>query len=257
MSFHGGFFPDIQQQQVALSASRSDLKLPPQADWEAILAPLRTDFQRQLASPYSFQTLSGHCWGIIWLRTCYGDGTDEAHQGLLKMLNQDLALEVEENILDDVALYDYGDDWRRIFEVVPERLFEETLEGVDMRDAPHEARFLEAHEARFLEAQRKLELDEAAGMDAWRQATAKSHDLAVCNYLFVADKEALESGEVLVVFFDDRGRTVRQSRVQPEYCEEIAGAWFDCFIDEMEVFTEADIGPDYLPEGSCRPPYAV
>ena len=61
----------------------------------------------------------------------------------------------------------------------------------------------------------------------------------------------------LVVFFHDCGKTVRQSRVQPEHCEEIAGAWFDCFIDEMEVFTEADTGPDYLPRGSYGPPYAM
>lgn len=62
----------------------------------------------------------GYCWGVIWLRTCYDEGTDEQHQKLLNVLNEELALELEENILDDAALYDYGDDWRRIFEVAPE-----------------------------------------------------------------------------------------------------------------------------------------
>lgn len=83
------------------------------------------------------------------------------------------------------------------------------------------------------------------------------HSQAVCKYLFILDKVALDTGKVLVVFFDDCGRTVRQSRIQPEHCEEIAGAWFDCFIDEMEVFTEVDIGPDYVPGGSRGPQYAI
>lgn len=244
--------PDAYQQLHAVrSASQSDLDLPPQADWESILAPLRTNFQRQLASPYSFQTLGVHCWGIIWLRTCYDEGTDEAHQKLLNVLNEELALEVEENILDDAALYDYGDDWRRIFEVVPERLFGELLDDADMRDTP------EKHEAPIREAQRDLDMGEVADTDAFKQATARLHCEAVCNYLFVADKVALETGKVLIVFFDECGRTVRQSRMQPEHCEMIAGAWFDCCIDEMDEFLEGDIGADYLPGGSCGPPYAM
>jgi hypothetical protein len=244
--------PDVQKQlNAAHSASQSKSELPPQEDWESILAPLRTDFQRQLASPYSFQLDGFHCWGVIWLRTCYDQGTDEAHQGLLRELNLDLALEMEENILDDAALCDYGDDWHRIFEVIPERLFEEILHDADMRDAPEE------HEALIREAQRNLDIDEAVDMDSWKQATTRFHSDAVCKYLFVADKVAFDTGKVLIVFFDDCGRTVRQSRVQPEYCQEIAGAWSDCFIDEMEEFTEAEIGADYLPGGLCGPPFAT
>jgi len=244
--------PDLQKQlNAARSASQSKSQLPPQEHWECILAPLRTDFQRELASPYSFQPDGFHCWGVIWLRTCYGEGTDEAHQGLLRELNVDLALEMEENILDDAALYDYDDDWHHILEVIPERLFEEIWDGVDMWEAPEE------HEARVREARQNLDVDDVTDMNVWKQATARFHYEAVCKYLFVADKVALDTGRVLVVFFNDCGGTVRQSRVLPEYCQEIAGAWFDCFIDEMEEFTEAEIGPDYLPGGLCGPPFAT
>jgi hypothetical protein len=72
----------------------------------------------------------------------------------------------------------------------------------------------------------------------------KFHFCAACGYFFVADKMALDTGKVLVVFFDDCGRTVRKSRVQPEHYEGIAGAWFDGFIDEMDEFAEAEICPD-------------
>lgn len=212
---------------------------------------MRTDFQCQLASLYSFQPEGFHCWGIIWLRTCYDEGTDEAHQRLLSELNQDLALEVEENILDDATLYDYGDHWYRIFEVIPERLFEEVLGDIDMWTTPAE------YEKRIREAQPNLGIKEMADINVFKEATMNFHSQATCNYLFISDKVALNTGKVLVVFFNDCGKTVRQWRVQPEHCEEIAGAWFDCFIDEMEVFTEADTGPDYLPRGSYGPPYAM
>jgi hypothetical protein len=59
-------FSNVQQQlHVSRYASQARLELLPQLDWESILAPIRTDFQRQLVSPYSFQPDGFHCWGII------------------------------------------------------------------------------------------------------------------------------------------------------------------------------------------------
>lgn len=242
----------LQQLHVARLAGRSDLELPPQAEWESILAPLRTEFQRQLASPYSFMPNEGHCWGVIWLRTCYDDGSEEAHQKLLNVLHDELALELKENILDDVALYDYGDDWRRIFEVVPERLLQELL---DDDYEPQTA--LDEPQATMREMLRDLRVDEVTRANAWKMAIVRLHLDAAGNYVLVADKVALDTGKVLVVFFDDCGRTVRDSRIEAELCDGLAGAWFDGCIDEDNVFTEANIGPDYLTGGSCGPPLAT
>jgi hypothetical protein len=155
---------------------------------------------------------------------------------------------VEENILNDVTLYNYGNDWHRIFEVIPERLLEEVRDDANMRVTPEE------NASWIREAKRNLNIDEMADIDTFKQATAEYHARVVCKYLFIADKISLETGKVLVVFFDDCGRTVRQSRLKPEHCEQTAGAWFDGFIDEMDEFAEAAIGPDYLPGGSCGPP---
>lgn len=158
---------------------------------------------------------------------------------------------MEENILDDAVLYDYGDNWRRIFEVAPERLFEEMIDEANGMPTPEE------NQTRIRELQRNVVIDEAANIDAFRQATTKLHFWATCKYLFVADKVALDTGEVLIVFYDDCGRTVRQSRVQPVFGEAIAGAWADSIIEETTEFEEGDVGPDYLPGGSCGPPYAM
>ncbi|KAI6914785.1 hypothetical protein KC318_g459 [Hortaea werneckii] len=239
---------------IARSFRQPDAELPPESDWEGILAPLRTSYQRQFASPDSFQPLGFPCFGIIWLRTCYDEGSDEAHQGLLRKLNEEMALDVEQNILDDAALYNYGDDWRRIFEVMPERLFQEVLEE-DLDET--NVQCIEDRKARIRKEQRNPDIDAATNADALKEATSKLHFWAIENYLFVADKVALDTGKALLVFFDDCGRTVRQSRIRPEYGEPFAGGWFDGLLEEMDEFTEADIGPDYLPGGSCGPPYAT
>jgi hypothetical protein len=170
---------------------------------------------------------------------------------LLDRLNWDQALELEELILDDGALYDYGDDWHRIFEVVPERLLEELLDDERLRDAP------ELREAPVREEQHKLNIEGVADIEAQKEATARLHYHAVRKYLFVADKTALDTGKVLVVFFDDCGRTVRQSRIEPEFGEGLAGAWANWSIGEMYEFSEAEIGPDYLPGGPCGLPYTT
>lgn len=193
----------------------------------------------------------GHdSWGIIWLRTCYDEGSDEGHQKLLCELNEELALDVDENMLDDATLYDYGDNWRRIFEVVPERLLE-AMNEVDGMPTPEE------REARIRDAQRNTNIDEAADTEAFRQATARLHARVIYKYLFVADKVALDTGRVLVIFYDDCGRVVRQSRVRPERGEQLSGAWFEVFVHEIAEFEEVEVGPDYLPGGSCGPPYAT
>jgi hypothetical protein len=241
----------LQHLHVARLSGRSGLELPPQADWENILAPLRTDFQRQLASPYSFMPNGAHCWGVIWLRTCYDEGTDQAHQNLLNVLNEELALELKENILDDAALYDYGDDWRRIFEVVPERLLQELL-----NDNVGSQTVSQKRQAPMRGMLRNLDIDDVSNTNAWKIEIVRLHLSVTRNYLLISDKVALDTGKVLVVFFDDCGRTMRQSRIEPEYCADIAGAWFDgCLDDAMDVFTEAEIGPDYLTGGLCGPSY--
>jgi hypothetical protein len=201
-----------------------------------------------LASPFSFPPWE--TFGIVWLRTCYDEGSDRAHEDLLGKVNIDLALEVEENVLDDATLYAYGDDWHRIFEVIPERLF--MIYMMEISGALPSAR---ERDSSIVRLQRELmskgdwELDEAS-------ATEALHYAAIVNYLFIADKTALETGKPLIIFFDDCGRVVRQARIQPDLCEDTAGAWHDCHMSDMPEFNEAEIGSDYLKGGVCGPPFA-
>jgi hypothetical protein len=184
-------------------------------------------------------------FGIVWLRTHYED-TDAAHQGLLQDLNTDLGLEDEQNILDDQSLYAYGDDWSQIFEVLPERLF-----MLYPLPDDHSMDALGEFEDHYTCEQDVMPPGlEGMELDA---CLARMHRNAIMNYIFIADKTAMDTGKILVVFFDDHGRVVRSHRESPFYADEISGAWADGFYSEMDEFIKADIAIDYQPGGLYGP----
>ncbi|KAI7368673.1 hypothetical protein KC354_g2499 [Hortaea werneckii] len=104
---------------------------------------------------------------------------------------------------------------------MPERLFQEVLKE-DLDETNMQC--IEDRKGRIRKEQRNPNIDAATNADALKEATSKLHFWAIENYLFVADKVALDTGKALLVFFNDCGRTVRQSRIRPEYGEPFAGS---------------------------------
>lgn len=244
---------------------------PPESNREDILRGLRSDRQRYMALPSAFDA---NCFGIIWLRTCYDEDREEGYQKLVSRLNDEVALDVLENLLDDRNQFDYGADWTRIFEIFPERLFELLLPDEDYEKRMHRRNekleklqndftsgninpvIIEYASTRQDPATGRIRTDEEINASIYNTRTERLHDEYVENYIFIADRIATETGKVLVVFFDDRGRVVRQSRLQADLCEDTAGAWFESRIYEQSEFSEAEIGPDYLPGGARGPPFS-
>ncbi|KAF2147745.1 hypothetical protein K461DRAFT_325178 [Myriangium duriaei CBS 260.36] len=247
--------------------TRSCTDRPPQSQWHTILAPLRTPCHRGLA----IRSFVYHHFGVVWLRTCYDQGTEEAYQRILSDLNAEVALDFEkENILDDPDLYCFGDDWARVFEVIPEKLLYLTADGQEgLEESRKDAERLKNLQQEFMAVGNENltgdgfvqpdapALDESSERQDFRDKILDLHDHAAFNYLFVVDKTALETEEVLVVFFDVCGRVVRQARTKAENCEGLAGGWAEGVMRELPEFEEADIGSDYLPGGICGPPYVL
>ena len=76
------------------------------------------------------------------------------------------------------------------------------------------------------------------------------------NYLIIEDKQALESGKVLVVFVDDVGQVVRKNRVDAEEVMSLGGMWMHCAYDDLEIWMEGEVGADYVVGGARGPPYS-
>lgn len=154
-----------------------------------------------------------------------------------------------ENLLDDAQLYAFGADWKSIFEVMPERLLpigDMDEPGHDFESANEEAKIRQAKTLEFWNEHSECDMDSS-------DVTLFHADFTE-NYLFIADSEAMKSGLVLVVFFDDRGRVVRQQRIKPDWAEDLAGAWFQGTFDETEEFETAELGPEYQRGGPTWPP---
>lgn len=211
-------------------------------------------------------------FGIVWLRTCYDD--DDAYARLLGRLNAEMALDSEQNILDDRALYEYGDDWPQIFSVIPEKLLQVDSEYQNQLDGARSSNELR-HKAQrdYMAGNFNSNIIEMIRDGSWpsteyaltedekdqaiyKEKTSEIHDWATRNYMFIADETAVETGEVLVVFFDSRRRVVRSNRIDPDEGEPLAGAYFEGIHIRQFWFGEAQIGPDYMPGGVCGPPFA-
>lgn len=153
---------------------------------------------------------------IIWLRTCYfdkdGNTTDEAHENLFKQSDFFYHPEFFEgsNVLfDDVTRYNYGPEWQKIFTRVPELVETdrppEELER-EKAEAIEEAHYAEDHPSENMYS----ESDESD----WELHWSGFHRSCVVGVMFVADKKAIKTGEVLLAWYDDCGRIVRSGRVK-------------------------------------------
>jgi len=68
--------------------------------------------------------------------------------------------------------------------------------------------------------------------------------------IWVADEEALLTGEVLIAWYDDCVRIVRSSRMPPDYIQGIVGMLQSGAGCELGQWQNASIGDDYELDGA-------
>jgi len=90
-----------------------------------LASSLAEDEQFSLASICTFSERNGS--EFRWLQTCYFDkdsnSTDQAHDGLFKKPGLQYIPELVEEgslLFDDVARYNFGSDWQKIFSRIPQ-----------------------------------------------------------------------------------------------------------------------------------------
>lgn len=205
----------------------------------------------------------------MWLRTCYTYGSDAKHDALLANVDLDNAVDSEDRLLNDPALYNFGDDWANILDYVPELV---TVAD----EAEHAAQIREA-KAQFRAAQEHFRTDGATNVAGQPTALIENarrllppqdveplvlgamqssiHKACVTNYVIVEDAVTLadesEDGQVAMRFLDARGRVVREVRVSAGDAEQMGGLWLECAWDEGGDWAAAELGPEYRRGGSC------
>lgn len=189
----------------------------------------------------------------FWLRTCYKPGSDAAFTAAREACLSDLSLSI---VLDDAGLYDFGDDWQRIFSVMPQLL---TCSG--MTDAQT---YREAKETALQEAKQAViddrEIAVESGYDPYEDAAPLPvlygwyHWACATGYIFILDDATLETGDevddddrgkVLAVWYDEYGKIVRSTRESFGTVREYAGLLMDAFVSDHGIWTEAMVGEEY------------
>ena len=216
-----------------------------------IIAPLQTHRERNLSAD-----LRRRKPPRAWLRTCYDVDTDAAHrtlhsragpQTLLARLGNEAA------ILDNAVLYDFGDGkWNQVFERVPALLSGQPDRGAirrAKRDALHDA-----EDEADVYGDGTGSSEEVEGGPDWSYVQVVSK----VGFLFIADREAMRTGQVLLAWYDDCGRLVKQVRVEPEKVREVlegdrSGLLYDI---DSGLWASAEAGPAYVRGGPCGPPPA-
>jgi hypothetical protein len=205
--------------------------------------------------------------GCIWLRTDYSVELEGAHESLLENVDLFNTLDDEDRLLDDEDLYDFGQEWQKILDLMPELVVQLStdaltwyssltrltkaedeldkakayLAGEDIQGAPVE----------LIEGMRNILPADQAGESVLRILRSQVHKTCVVNYIIVEDSEALETQQLLLIFLDAHGRVVRSSRVPPVQAEQMGGFWLDGSWDDVDEWMEADIGDDYQVGGVC------
>ncbi|KAL9599869.1 MAG: hypothetical protein Q9219_003563 [cf. Caloplaca sp. 3 TL-2023] len=236
-------------------------ELPSAIEISTILQPWRTLLQRQVADTSS-------TFAAVWLRTCYSEGSDEKHEELVEPLDMYMAVDGDHRLLNDSDLYDFGADWQRVFQYIPELMTPSGWNWSYWQERQQEAlRELTAYAERGLAGVDQGLIDNLTGVTQGTPAIgfqgaqleqevakllqSEVHRNHVVTWLVIEDEEALETGLVAVVFIDGHGKVVRSKRVGAGEAEQMGGFWADHSWYEISEWEDGEYGPEYQSGGSC------
>ncbi|KAJ5925177.1 hypothetical protein N7454_007816 [Penicillium verhagenii] len=186
---------------------------------------------------------------IYWLRTSYGQDSESAWNTIYD--TEMSRLLGEDSICNDESLYNFGPNWEGIF-LIKSELLETELTAEEYEEATQSG----LREGIELEANSPQRAGNSGGLvddiDLDLQISFSYHQAISLNRIHIVDTTTLASegpdaGKVLIVFFDEFGRTVRYAREEP--------------FDDIEMMDVDDEDPNFsqpsaltCPANNCATP---
>ena len=206
-------------------------RAPTAAEVRDVLAPWR---------PLALRRIACFLWPsyeheLVILRTHYGgDGDDARLRGWIDVdSEEDVFFNPEAlwwRLLDDEELFGFGDEWERVFDILPELLGRQGRLGGVRRTIGAE----DVEEARREE-------------DPEEEMRYQAFTLSAPTPLLVADKRAFEEDKLRVLFLDAHGNIVKESRITPG---EMGTLKEDATNVRSPMWWQyGEIGPKYKPDG--------
>ncbi|KAL2061388.1 hypothetical protein VTL71DRAFT_7661 [Oculimacula yallundae] len=249
-------------------SSTSDL---PIAQIRAILSPWR---------PLSVRGLTREANPLhgIWLRTVYSSASYAVHEQHVRTMDWWSESGEEDRLLSDDEYFDFGDNWQRIFDLFPEILMPGSAwesvttetrdsQNATIRQAATDVKknldgLLTVLSGQAIEADAEGVVQEALEWARWyktsereahdyvlREWTDVLHRAFVIGFIVVEDEESLRTGKVLVVFLDERGRSVREKRCDVDNVNGFCPLWDEGAEFDGGQWEDGTIGKDYLEGG--------
>ena len=187
----------------------------------------------------------------IWLRTHYGDGSD-AKFAEWRAMDEDYDPQYDEKVvlwtvLDDAAVFNFGDEWWRVFDVLPElagplwrHVRGPPYVDTDRMQALREelGRGVERPLSSLAGGEHERLEDAAAVSEAeYGEHGERLQAKAVSTFLLVADAGAWETDCLRLLYLDGKGNVVRHSAV------EVSEAWETRNYWNYEKFCESNWWP--------------
>jgi hypothetical protein len=190
---------------------------------------------------------------IYWLRTCYGRDSEPAWNTIYEDMSRLLE---DRSICNDESLYNFGPNWERILLIKPELLETDWIaeEFEKATQLALEQIELEADSPRRAEDSGDLVDDNLDG-----DRLFSYHAQISLSRIHVVDattlaSEGFDAGKVLIVFFDEFGRTVRYAREDPSESVDMT-ALSNAYLDDHACWANSDIGELYRRGQPLGPPF--
>ncbi|RDW68823.1 uncharacterized protein DSM5745_08583 [Aspergillus mulundensis] len=261
---------------------------PTPAQIDEILRPLRPEwFRHQLP----LDNDAG-----MWVRTCYDPALEDKHRALFAKVTEKGALGHEALVLDDASLLENA-DLDTVLMLYPEQVTNRTDCKSSLFQLMAMTWIMEFSDLLFAESEKLApEIyygdgnyhgypygNENRDLDALHELRAKYpndseeeflpkavatwyrgyHDSCIVTHVFVADREALETGYISLLLLDEHGDIVREHRLNSTMelrsgLNSSGKKGYRYHVWEVfseEVFSEGRVGPAYMPGEKKGPPY--
>jgi hypothetical protein len=248
------------QQRTRLVAEFLDLNLIPiewVEDWESLPDPPRAPTSEEIDTilrPYRVDALRWRAGNMFYdhispvlLRTYYSteEGERAEHDKLMNTWVDVDPFEAESwwAVLNNADHFNFGSDWRRIYEVLPEVAGPLSPETEDewiprSRDPEYFDSIRHDFKPQLAEAKERNPKEWREGRDAIIESLAmRLHKLSTRTYLILADQEAFQSGSLRLLYLDGFRNVVREGRLDPEIDDlfGVISKWMDSELLENSV----------------------
>lgn len=220
-------------------------RMPTAEEIDTVLRPWRSDELRQKA----WQILESGNAAPIFLRTHYNPEDDE------KMEEWVGASEEFENqawwaCLNDATLFNFGFDWKRVYDIMPEVAGIVSGAGYKRYPSPE----IVMSRTQFKTSLGKTKQNEP---DRWREDPPRFIEVEAAGllrtvaaaYILVADQKAFETGgQVRLVYVDGKRNVIRETRVEADA---------QTITDVIMNWDQLNLPPDLWEEGTIGDRYRV